>query len=86
MDEEMNALDDSGTWELTPVPNEKKAIGCKWVYKVKHNANDFVSKYKAHLVSKCYAQTYGIDFEETFNPIAKMAIVRAVISMPAAKD
>ena len=39
MDEEMNALDDSGTWELTPFPEEKKEIGCKWVYKIKHNAD-----------------------------------------------
>ena len=55
MDEEMNALDDSGTWELTPLPNEKKAIGCKWVYKVKHNADGSISRYKARLVAKGYA-------------------------------
>ena len=85
MDEEMNALDDSGTWELTPLPNEKKAIGCKWVYKVNHNADGLISRYKARLVTKDYAQTYGIDFEETFRPVAKMATVRAVISMAAAK-
>ena len=85
MDEEMNALDDSGTWELTPLPTEKKAIGCKWVYKVKHNADGLISRYKAHLVAKGYAQTYGIDFEETFSLVAKMATVREVISMAAAK-
>ena len=54
MDEEMNALDDSGTWELTPLPKEKKVIGCKCMYKVKHNENGSISKYKAHLVSKGY--------------------------------
>ena len=85
MDEEMNALDDSGTWELTPLPNEKKVIGCKWVYKVKHNADGSISRYKARLVAKGYAQTYGIDFEETFSPVAKMAIMRAIIYMAAAK-
>ena len=85
MDEEMNALDDSGTWELTPLPNENKAIGCKWVYKVKHNAEGLISRYKARLVTKGYAQTYGIDFEETLSPVAKMATVRAVISMAVAK-
>ena len=37
MDDEMYTLDDSGKWDLTPLPKEKKAIGCKWVYKVKHN-------------------------------------------------
>ena len=50
MDEEINALDDSGAWELTPLPNEKKAIGCKWVYKVKHNADGSISGYKECLV------------------------------------
>ena len=85
MDEEINALDASGTWELTPLPNENKEIGCKWVYKIKHNANGLISRYKAHLVAKGYAQTYGIDFEETFSPVAKMAIVRVVIAMAATK-
>ena len=85
MDSEMIALNDSGTWELTPLPNDKKAIRCKWVYKVKHNAHGLISRYKARLVVKGYAQTYGIDFEDTLNPIAKMAIVRAVISMVVTK-
>ena len=67
------------------LPKEKKAIGCKWFYKMKHNADGSVSRYKARLVAKGYAQTYGIDFEETFSPVAKMATVRAVISMATAK-
>ena len=81
----MNALDVSGSWELTPLPKEKKVIGCKWVYKVKHNVDGSISKYKARLVAKGYSQKYGIDFEETFNPIAKMAIMRVVIVMATIK-
>jgi hypothetical protein len=47
MAEEMAALDGNATWELIALPKDKKAIGCKWVYKVKHNANGFVNRYKA---------------------------------------
>jgi len=63
----------------------QKAIGCKWVYKVKHNADGYVSRYKARLVAKGYAQTYGIDYEETYNPIAKMKIVKVIIVMATTK-
>jgi hypothetical protein len=85
MDEEMAALDANATWELVALPEDKKAIGCKWVYKVKHNADGSMSKYKARLVAKGYAQTYGIDYEETYSPVAKMIIVRAIIAMAATK-
>ena len=81
MDEEMAALEANKTWELVPLPEGKKAIGCKWVYKVKHNSDGSISRYKARLVAKGYAQTHGIDYEETFAPVAKMATVRAVIAV-----
>jgi hypothetical protein len=85
MDEKMVTLDANATWELIILPKEKKAIGCKWVYKVQHNANGFVSKFKARLVAKGYAQTYGIDYEETYSLVAKMTTVRVIIAMVAAK-
>jgi hypothetical protein len=85
MDEEMAALDANATWELVALPKDKKAIGCKWVYKVKHNANGFVNRYKARLVAKGYAQTYGIDYEETYSAVAKMTIVKAIIAMAVTK-
>jgi hypothetical protein len=85
MDEEMTTLDANVIWELVVLLEDKKAIVCKWVYKVKHNADGSVSKYKARLVAKGYAQTYGIDYEETYSPIAKMTIVRTTITMAAIK-
>ncbi len=67
MDEEMATLDTNVTWELVFSPKDDKIIGCKWVYKIKRNANGFLSKYKTTFAAKSYAQTYGIDYEETYN-------------------
>ncbi len=82
MDEEMVAFDANRTWDQ-PLPEGEKAIGCKWVYKMKHNSNGSISRYKARLVAKGYAQTHGIDYEETFALVAKMATVRAMIVVDA---
>ncbi len=57
----MVTLDVNVTWELVVLPEDKKAIGCKWVYKVKHNVDGSVSRYKTTLIAKGYAQTYGKD-------------------------
>ncbi len=85
MDEEMAVLDANATWELVVLPKDKKAVGCKWLYKVKHNADGFVSIYKARLVAKGYAQTYDKGYEEIYSPIAKMTTIRAIIAMAATK-
>jgi hypothetical protein len=86
MDEEMATLNVNSTWELVVLPKDMKAIGCKWVYKIKHNANGPVIKYKARLVAKGYAQTYGLDYEETYNLVAKMTTIRIIIIWKQQKD
>ena len=81
----MDALEKNKMWDLVPLLARKKAIGCRWVYKVKFHANGKVEHYKAILVAKGYAQTYGIDYDETFGPIAKMMTIRTGIALAAMK-
>jgi hypothetical protein len=85
VDEEIMMLNANATWELVALLKDKKKIGCKWVYKVKHNANEFVSKYKTRLVTEGYAQIFGINYEETYNLVAKMTTVRIIIAITTTK-
>jgi Reverse transcriptase (RNA-dependent DNA polymerase) len=78
--EELEALDKNKTWELVSLPPGKKAVGCKWVFTVKQNPEGRVERYKARLVAKGYSQTYDIDYDETFAPVAKKSTVRTLIS------
>eukprot|EP00253_Pinus_taeda_P016202 PITA_16202 len=85
MDEEMNAIERNKRWDLVELPKGKEVIGVKWVYKTKCNAEGKIERRKARLVVKGYKQQYGRDYEETFAPVARMEIVRAVMSIVAQK-
>ena len=82
----MHALDDNGTRDLVPSPTGKKAIGCRWVFAVKFNLDGYVARLKARLVAKSYAQTYGVDYSDTFSPITKLTSVRLLISLATSYD
>lgn len=62
------------------------AIGCKWVYKVQHNAYGLMDRYKTRLITKGYAKTYDIDYEENYSTIVKMTITRIIIVMATIKQ
>ena len=75
MVEEIQVLDDNGTWDLVPLPTRKKAISCRWVFAVKFNPDRFVARLKAYLVAKGYAQTYGVNYSNTFSHVANQTQV-----------
>lgn len=81
----MSALEKIQTWEIVDQPQDKKAVGCRWVNNVKYKFNGSLDHYNERLVVKDYTRTYGVDYEETFPPMAKMNTV-IILSLTAYFD
>ncbi|KAE8719673.1 hypothetical protein F3Y22_tig00109926pilonHSYRG00011 [Hibiscus syriacus] len=87
MVEEMESLNHNRTWELVPLPEGKKPIGCKWVYKKKPAVTEKEGKkFKARLVAKGFSQQKGVDYDEIFSPVVRHTSIRAVLALVASWD
>jgi hypothetical protein len=83
MNKEVQSIEKNQTWQLVKLPPGQKAIGLKWVFKLKKNSEGEVIKHKARLVAKGYVQREGIDFDEIFAPVVRMDIVRVILALAA---
>ena len=85
MQEEMDSLLQNKTWDLVPLPPNRKALKNRWIYRLKDEGKN-QKRYKARLVVKGFDQKKGIDFNEIFSPVVKMTTIRAILGLVAAHD
>ena len=86
MKEEMQSMYDNQVCDLVDPTPGVKTIGCKWIYKIKHDMNDIPQTYKARLVEKGFKQTHGVDYDETFSPVAMVKSIRIILAIAAYHD
>lgn len=83
MEMEIESIRKNETWELADLPKDHKAVGLKWIYKLKKDPSGKIIKHKVRLVAKGYLQKYGVDYKEVFAPVARIETVRTILAYAA---
>jgi hypothetical protein len=86
MQEEYDFLVVNNTWSLVALPKGRKPISCKWVFKIKHGVDGEMERYKARLVVRGFTQTFGVDYNETFAPVAKLVSIHCIFALTTIED
>ncbi|MCH83592.1 LTR retrotransposon like protein, partial [Trifolium medium] len=86
MAEELAALELNKTWTIEPLPARKQPISCKWLYKTKFRPDGSIDRHKARLVARGFTQQAGIDFIDTFSPVAKITTIRVLLTIAAQQN
>jgi len=81
MNEEYKSMHDNQVCNLVPLPEGKKSISCKWIFKTKKDSEGNVERYKTRLVAKSFTQREGIDFRETYSPISSKDSFRTIMAL-----
>jgi len=83
---ELSSLADARTWKVVERSDSVNVVGCKWVFKIKRNAVGEIDKYKARLVAKGYSQVQGVDYDNTYAPVACLSSLRTILAIAAQND
>lgn len=84
--DKFTALLRNDTWELVPRCSNQNIVGCKWVFRIKHNSDRSVAQYKARLMAKDFHQRLGVDYHDTFSPVVKPTMICLIISSAFSQD
>ena len=81
MTDEYQSIMKNDVWDIVPKPKNKSVVSSKWIYKVKHSVDVSIEKYKAIFVSRGFSRKEGIDYEETFSPVARYTSIRTIMEL-----